>query len=270
MAVNSVSSEAQAAAAAAVAASNARAGLNSKPTDAQGQINADFNFFLKMLTTQLKHQDPTEPMDVSQMTQQIAQYSGVEQQVKTNTMLEKLLTSNRQSQLSTAVGYIGKEIETEGNKGTLIRNGDQAQASFCYILPREADEVKVKIKNAAGAVVFSGSGTNQAGRNITLWDGKNSFNGEAMPPGTYTIEVEAKDATSRVMEADLRSVIIVDGVETDRDGNILFSSGDSTVKFDEVLAVRDPIWFGLGGNEGEEGGEDTTAGGDDDDETEEG
>lgn len=203
-----------------------------------GQLNSDFTFFLTMLTTQLKNQDPTEPMDVSQMTQQIAQYSGVEQQIKTNTNLEKLLSQSRQSQLSTAVSYIGKEVETDGNSGNLIGG----QAPFSYILPKTAGSVQITITNAAGAAVFQGQGTTKAGRNLVVWDGINSFTGETMPSGVYTISIKAKDQTGAEMEADTRAVGIVNTVETDKDGNIVLNVGDVQVKYEEILAVREPTY----------------------------
>src|SRR6478735_928261 len=94
----------KAAAAAAVASANKANGKATSAQEAGGQLNADFNFFLKMLTTQLTNQDPSEPMDTSQMSQQIATFSGVEQQVQTNSRLDKLLASNtstsQQSQLA--------------------------------------------------------------------------------------------------------------------------------------------------------------------------
>ena len=80
----------------------------------QSKLTGDLNFFLKMLTTQLQQQDPSQPMDVNQMTQQIATLSSVQQQVATNSNLEKLLAQGNTSQLSTAVSYIGKEVETTG------------------------------------------------------------------------------------------------------------------------------------------------------------
>lgn len=307
-------------------------------TSSGAQLNQDFTFFLKMLTTQLKNQDPTEPMDVSQMTQQIAQYSGVEQQIKTNTHLEQLLNSNKQSQLSTAVGYIGKEIETDGNVSSLVyaQDGSQTgtaefsytlpsgvksatiniidasgevvhsgegtvvegkntvrwngyssiskkqldagqyrievvakdeagetisgiatngsapltyaatqygQAVFSYILPANSQDVKVTVLNASGQAVFQGDGTTRSGRNVVVWDGVNSFSGESMPAGAYTIRVTAKDAKGADINVDARSVGVVDTVETDSKGNIVLNVGETQVKYDEILAVREATPF---------------------------
>lgn len=335
MSIYSMTPEQQAASAAAVAAAN-----NGKTASSGTGLEGDFSFFLKMLTTQLQNQDPTEPMDVTQMTQQIAQYSGVEQQVKTNTTLEKLIASNNQSQLATAVSYIGKEIETSGSTGMLAyaQNGSQVgsaqfsytlpsnvssvnvevlnaegevvysgagpttagentinwnglatdgktaleagkytirvtakdatgatipdigtggeadlaystanygQAVFSYMLPAGAQDAKITILNAAGAAVFTGSGTLNTGRNVVVWDGVNSFTGEAMEPGKYTIQVKAKDAKGTdLATVETRAVGTVDTVETDATGNIVLNVGDVQVKYNEILAVRDqtPIY----------------------------
>lgn len=236
-----------------------------KTETSASKLNSDFSFFLKMLTTQLKNQDPTEPMDVSQMTQQIAQYSGVEQQIKTNTMLESLIKGNKQSQLSTAVSYIGKEIETSGNTGVLnyAQSGDKVygQAVFSYMLPAGAQNARITISNSNGQAVFQGDGTLKNGRNVVVWDGKNSFNGNAMPAGNYTVKVTAKNAKGEDITVDARAVGVVSTVETDDDGNILLNMGDVQVKYEEILAVREPTPFYIPEEEPAEG-EDETAGGD--------
>jgi flagellar basal-body rod modification protein FlgD len=212
-------------------------------TDA-ATISGDFNFFLKMLTTQLKNQDPTAPMDVSQMTAQIAQYSAVEQQVKTNKNLEMLLADNRQSQLSTAVSYIGKEVETEGNTGNLI----QSQATFSYQLPKAAHTVAVVVKDKAGRAVFQGAGTTKEGSNLVVWDGKNSFNNNQEPDGEYTIVVTAKDAEGKTIQADTRAVGTVASVQHDKDGTITLTVGTVQVPYDQILAVRLPTRVVLPGD----------------------
>lgn len=203
---------------------------------AQDQLSSDINFFLKMLTTQLKNQDPTAPLDTNQFTQQIAQYSGVQQQVVTNSNLEKLLASNKQSSVTTAVSYIGKEVETAGNTGEVLGG----QGGFSYILPRAAATAEISIKNSAGQVVFKGSGLTKEGRNLVVWDGVNSTTGAREPDGTYTISVKATDSSGKDITVETRSVAIVSGVETDKSGNPLLTAGTSKVAFDKILAVRSP------------------------------
>lgn len=337
MGILSVSPEQRAITAEAVAKAN-----NGKTASSGGTgLDGDFSFFLKMLTTQLQNQDPTEPMDVTQMTQQIAQYTGVEQQVKTNTALEKLIASNNRSQLSTAVSYIGKEVETAGATGTLayaqdgtqtgavswtyelpdgvksatitvldatgaeVFSGDgtvqkgtnkvswngldkttgkalpagnysikvtakdaggnvinniqttgdgkltyaptqYGQAVFSYILPKGAQGATITLVNSKGQAVFTGQGTLKEGRNVVVWDGVNSFNGDAMAAGQYSIQVKAKDAAGKDITPETRSVGTVDTVENDAAGNIILNVGDVPVKYQDILAVRDATPFVTG------------------------
>ncbi|HZZ36473.1 MAG TPA: flagellar hook capping FlgD N-terminal domain-containing protein, partial [Caulobacteraceae bacterium] len=77
--------------------------------------------FLKLLTTQLKNQDPLSPLDSNQFTQQIVQMTGVEQQLLTNDLLKKLV-SNTGSGVSTAVSLIGKEVRADADV-TALANG---------------------------------------------------------------------------------------------------------------------------------------------------
>jgi flagellar basal-body rod modification protein FlgD len=187
------------------------------------------------LTTQLKNQDPTQPLDTNQLTQQIAQYSGVQQQVTTNANLEKLLATMQKSNISTAVSYLGREIETKGKTGEV----SGGQGAFSYILPKTASTVDITITNAAGAVVFTGKGDVKEGRNLVVWDAKNSA-GVKQPDGRYTITVEAKGADTKDIAVETRAVALVGGVETDATGQTLLTTASGAkVNFSDIIAVRD-------------------------------
>ena len=288
MAIGTMTDEARAAAHAAAAAANLKAGFSNEQQTAGTKLNADFNFFLKMLTTQLQHQDPSEPMDVSQMTQQITQMSGVEQQIQTNTKLDRLVASNAavtyQSQLATAASYIGREVETAGSSGQVYAG----QGAFSYILPERATSVEITLKNSAGQTVYTGPGAIDKGRNVLLWDGKSSGDKVQQPDGVYSMSISAKNAKGEVMKVETRSVGLVSGFERDKDGNVLLSTGigNGTVLFGDVLTVRpatravfdDPddkvpengnggTDTVVGGNDTVGGGGDTVGGGEDAEET---
>lgn len=196
----------------------------------------DYETFLRLFTVQLQNQDPLEPLDTNQMTSQLAQFSAVEQAVKSNENLETLINTQRQNQLSTAVSFIGAEVETSGNSGEL-REG---QAVFSYLLPQEAGKVDIIVSDESGRAVFQGNGTTADGRNLVVWDGVNSFTGRTEPDGIYTITVKAKDNFGKEITVDARAVGVVQAVETDKDGNVLLAIGDQTVKYDDILAVRTP------------------------------
>src|ERR1700742_3558129 len=92
--------------------SNGTAGANT----AVSQLSSNFSTFLTLLTTQLKDQDPTSPMDSSQFTQQLVEYSQVEQQIDTNTNLQTLISQGTSAAGTMAATYLGKQVSvTNGN-----------------------------------------------------------------------------------------------------------------------------------------------------------
>ena len=264
--ITQMTSAQQQAQAAAVAAANQKNGFSADGTSADSgdSLSGNFSFFLQMLTTQLTNQDPTQPMDTSQMSTQLAQFSSVQQQVDTNTKLDTLIANGTKGQQGTAVGYIGHEVESEGDTGNVFGG----QGAFAYVLPSAAATATVTIKDASGNTVFSGSGTTDAGRNILVWDGVNSTTGAQEPDGTYTLSVSATDASGNAITADTRAVGIVSAVETDSSGNLvldLAGGSGSTMNFSDVLAVREPsrVTSDTSDSSGDttSGGTDTTTGG---------
>src|SRR5580704_17012360 len=97
-------------------------------TDSSGALNFTQNFdtFLRLLTTQLKNQNPLSPMDTSQFTQQLVAFSQVEQQIKTNSQLTAMMQGQSASEAISALPMVGRTIEYSGSK-TVLQNG---QAGF--------------------------------------------------------------------------------------------------------------------------------------------
>ncbi len=211
-------------------------GKNSSSTN-KDAVKAQTNYqdFLKLLTTQLQNQDPTAPADTNQLTQQIATLSQVEQQINTNQNLQKLISLFNTTSMNSVVGYIGKQVESDGDKGVL-QNGD---ASFVYNLDKDAESAKIQILDASGDVVLSADGTKLAGRNEVLWDGKDS-NGKQLADGTYTIKVTAKDATGADVKVTTSTVGVVSSVDS-KDGVITLMLGDVAVGLDKVHSVSLPV-----------------------------
>src|ERR1700754_2508513 len=77
-------------------------------------IAGNFDTFLSLLTTQLQNQDPLDPLDTNQFTQQLVQFSSVEQELKSNDYLSSLVQSTQNSANNAAVSYIGKEVTATG------------------------------------------------------------------------------------------------------------------------------------------------------------
>lgn len=202
---------------------------------AAAKAKTNYSDFLKLLTTQLQNQDPSAPTDTNQLTQQIATLSQVEQQINTNTNLEKLISLYNASSINNVVGYIGKQVETTGDKGVL----QNSKASFVYNLEKDAQTVDVQILDYSGKVVLEASGTKVAGRNEVLWDGKDG-EGNQLPDGTYTLKVNAKDSAGSAVKVTTSTVGVVTSIDTNN-GVTTLSLGDVSVALDKVNSVRQAI-----------------------------
>ena len=116
---------------------------------ALNQLSGNFSTFLTLLTTQLKNQDPTSPMDSNQFTQQLVEYSQVEQQINTNTNLQTLISQGTTNASAVTTGYLGKKVSiTNGNAS--LTNG---QAAWTYNLGTAAATTQLSVTNSAGQTV---------------------------------------------------------------------------------------------------------------------
>jgi len=165
---------------------SAAAASTSQAATAKVGLGKDLNTFLNMLTTQLKHQDPLSPMDSTQFTSQLVQYSSVEQQINANSNLEKLITLQQNSQASQATNYLGQLVELSGSSLPL----QGGTASFSYTLPENANSVTLQIKDSTGKVVSTKTGDLTAGRHDVSWDGTDN-SGTQLKDGLYTVNVIA-------------------------------------------------------------------------------
>ena len=155
------------------------------------QLSSNLNNFLTLLTTQLQYQDPLSPMDSTQFTNQLVQFASVEQQIQANKNLESLISLQQTNNMVGAVSYIGKQVEVTGQTSTL----KDGKATFSYTLPTKASAAVVGIYDSNGKPVSVAQGELTAGRHDYVWDGKDS-QGNAIPPGQYTIQVTAVDANN--------------------------------------------------------------------------
>src|SRR6201996_2126174 len=129
--------------------------------DGLGQLSSNFSTFLTLLTTQLQNQDPTSPMDSNQFTQQLVEFSQVEQQINTNTNLQTLIGQGTGQAGTFATAYLGKSVSVTNGDASLT-NG---QASWTYNLGATAASTMLTVTNSGGAVVYTGAGATTAGNN---------------------------------------------------------------------------------------------------------
>ena len=217
-------------------ASDVFALLNSKSgagaSDAMSTSEEVQNRFLKLLVTQLKNQDPLNPLDNAAVTSQISQISTVTGIEKLNTTLETLLNTFSEGQSMQAAGLLGKSVLVAGSQLALTAG----KASGGVNLGGPADSVKLSILDAAGRVVQSQElGGHEAGNFSFVWDGK-SDSGAAVPDGKYSFVVNAVRGDEKV-PAETLQVGTVSALVRDKNQFQLDLGVLGKVDFDKVQQI---------------------------------
>ncbi|MGE3149463.1 MAG: flagellar hook assembly protein FlgD [Pseudorhodoplanes sp.] len=199
-------------------------------TSSQQTLASNFTTFLQLLTTQLKNQNPMDPLDTNQFTQQLVQFAQVEQQLKSNDQLATLVSLQKTAQSTAALGYVGQTVAVNGSVAQLS-NG-QATWSFNPSKPATAT---ITITNATGQQVYTGAYTVNTGQQNFVWDGYGN-NGVLWPDGNYTLSVTAKDASGQSVAIAPEVQGKVDSVDMTQSPPIL-SIGGQTFTMDQIKRV---------------------------------
>lgn len=205
-----------------------------RSSDAAIGLAENFDSFLKLLTTQLTNQDPLQPMDANEFTAQLVQFSGVEQSIKTNRVLEELVGLARADQFARAAAYVGRQV-TVDTAALRLDAGGAAEAF--YRLADPAASVTFRIRDESGRVVFEGAGDGRAGSHTVPWNGLDQ-QGQRLPAGLYRVEVQATDGAGQPLDVETSISGTVDGVEINGAGRLMLSVDGVLVPSDALLALR--------------------------------
>jgi len=201
---------------------------------ASAKLSGNYSMFLTLLTTQLKNQDPTDPMKSADFTNQLVQYSSVEQQIQTNKNLESLLSANVFQAANTAVGLIGKQVESTSN-GTTLKNG---QANWTVNLASTAPSTTLQVLDKNGATVYSEKINGTQGDQQFSWNGTDS-SGNAVSDGTYFLQIAANDASGQPVASSVRTKGIVTSVDISSSNPVVTVNG-AQILYSDVTSVTDP------------------------------
>lgn len=206
------------------------------------QLSADMNTFLTLLTTQLKYQDPLDPMDTAEFTNQLVQYSAVEQSIQMNEKLDSLLSLNIANLGAQAVSYIGKTAQVLGD----VMPMQDGKAKAAYTLDKEVLSTTITVKDMNGKVVYTESGNTSVGTHEFKWDGKD-MDGNQLDDGAYQIVVSTKVAEGEAAATVTTTVFgKVTGVASDSN-NVYIGLGDAvTASLGDIVTMRDDDYFGKG------------------------
>ena len=225
MTVSSTSTAAPAATASPTATGSARSDGKASKT----AINADFDTFLKLLTTQMQNQDPLQPMDSTEFVAQLASFSAVEQQIRTNDQLESILGAVSTGNASVAA-WIGREVQAPASAdfaGEPIEVGVTAAEG--------ADKTLLVVKNDFGAVVTRTQVDASSGS--VRWDGTDST-GATVADGRYSFSLESYDGDTLLGSDPGRVFTTVEEVRIVDGSPLLVVGGGAQVALADVSAVR--------------------------------
>lgn len=217
----------QAAAAEAEAKAKSSSTSNNRST-----IANNFDQFLTLLTTQLKNQNPLEPLNTNEFTQQLVQFASVEQQLKSNETLTALLSSSQSQTTTNAASFIGKTITADG-AGSELRDG---KAKWTLNAPRPASDAVISIRDSKGNMVFQERRSLSQGATAYEWNGQTTT-GSTAAAGTYSITVTARDTTGQDMTVATQVEGKVTGVDLEG-GTPVLLVGTSRVSLDAVKGIR--------------------------------
>lgn len=211
--------------------------LSGNNLQSANQLNETYDDFLRLLTTQLQYQDPLNPADSTEFTNQLVQFSQVEQQISMNQKLDSLLALGGSQGVTAALGYIGLEATYEG---TGIAFDGQTPAKIDFDLPRAAKQAELLIRDDAGTILYRGPAPSESGVHSITWDGKTT-GGRDVDPGAYRVEIAAVDTEDNPISVTTQLTAKIVGVETQADGSIALSLGQGlSIPDSAVLAARQP------------------------------
>jgi flagellar basal-body rod modification protein FlgD len=203
----------------------------------QATIASNFTTFLQLLTTQLKNQNPLDPLDTNQFTQQLVQFASVEQQMKSNDQLASLVALEKSAQSTTALAYVGATVVVDGSNAQLT--GGSATWTMNATKPANAT---VTIADSTGQTAYSGTFSVNAGDQNFTWDGRGN-DGKQWPDGAYTMTVTGVDASGQTTAISTQVQAVVDSVDLSQTPPLLSINGQN-YSMDKIKQIVRPGYTG--------------------------
>lgn len=207
---------------------------SSSTTAAKSALTSDFETFIQMLTTQARYQDPLEPLDSTEYSAQLAQFSMVEQQVQGNELLESMAAQLGMSNMAAMSSWVGMEARAAA---PAVYDG----VNPVTVAPNPAllaDSVKMVVKNEAGTVVDTIAMPKTA--EPYEWNGIDS-SGTQLPPGDYSFEVQSYDVKGELILEE-QAEVYTRVTETQMVGGdvVLITGSGQAILASSVTALREP------------------------------
>jgi flagellar basal-body rod modification protein FlgD len=198
---------------------------------ASQQIAGNFQSFLTLLTTQLQNQNPLDPLDTNQFTQQLVEFAGVQQQLNTNDSLATLVSLQQTTQSTQALAFVGHVAVVAGSTAAL----SNSEAGWELDIPSNSD-LTVNITSSTGQTVFTGNYNVTAGNNQPFaWNGTGN-DGTQWPDGSYTLTATAKDSSGNNVAVGTSIQGVVSSVDLSQSPPLLSINGQ-TYTVNQIKAI---------------------------------
>ncbi|CUH34033.1 Basal-body rod modification protein FlgD [Jannaschia seosinensis] len=194
-------------------------------------VSSDFDTFLKLLTAQIRNQDPLEPADSTEYTAQLATFSNVEQAVQTNNLLERMISRLDAQQVTAASDLVGMEVR---NNGPVAHLG--GSTVFHPQLHPGADRAELVVTGRDGKEIARHPFNPRAG--TVAWPPAGQ--GATVPNGAYTIVAESWSGERALEPTPVDHYAVVEEVVLGQSGTELLLSGDMRLPMEKLQSVRRP------------------------------
>lgn len=195
-------------------------------------ISSDFDTFLKMLTAQMQNQDPLNPIDSTDYATQLATFSGVEQQTRTNDLLTNLGNQMAVLGMSQLAGWVGQEARAEA---PVWMDGDPVTMQLSPEVG--ADRAVLVVRDADGDLVSREEVSTTAG--LYDWLGGDAA-GDPLPEGLYSLTLESYSGERKLGEAPVQSYARISEARNGPNGVTLILEGGVEVLATKITALRAP------------------------------
>ncbi len=207
-----------------------------KRVQGHGNPNLDKDAFFKLMLTQLKNQDPMNPLKNHEMAAQLAQFSTLEQMSNMNSTLNKIEGKNSEPQNFQALNLIGKTVAGDSSKVT--RTQFDKTHDFNFDVPQDLNEAAIKVTNAKGETIREYKMNNlKAGANKIAWNGQNDA-GDNQPPGDYQFKIEATNKAGQKVNVKTDFEGQISGISFSAEGPVL-QVGSQSLKMRDVRQITD-------------------------------
>jgi flagellar basal-body rod modification protein FlgD len=225
-----------------VSSSSSSSSASATNAMASQQIAGNFQSFLQLLTTQLQNQNPLDPLDTNQFTQQLVEFAGVQEQLNTNDSLSTLISLQQTEASSQALSYVGQNAVVAGSTTTLTND----VAGWMMNIPSNCT-LTVNIANSSGATVYTGNYSANAGNQQPfIWNGLGN-DGTQYPDGNYTMTATAKDASGNNVAVTTAVEGTVSSVDLTQSPPLLWINGQSYT-LSQIQSIVAPASSGSSGS----------------------